>query len=156
MTKKIIQIPEGFTSAAIEPTGGDWTRFTVLYAPHDRDTRFEMGTARYSSTSNPKYRWKTVDGDNVGDSGRAVFAWRRDVSPEVVRIAAPEPVRVQPSDQAHYDQAVAILADHHRQLVEEGRGDEKPEGFAMIVRLMGVPAEQVERDYLAEADKAAR
>ncbi len=151
MTKQIIQVPAGFLSTDVEPTGTWSDRYTVLYVPHEGETRFEMGTARFNSASKAEYRWKTVDGDNVGDSGRAVFAWRPDTAPEVVRIAAPEAARVEPRDRAQYDDAIAILADHHMELVEDGEKNCVPEGIQMLSRFLEVPVEQLERDYMEVA-----
>lgn len=155
MTKQIeVQIPAGFHPVSFEPTGRADKRYDVVYAPHDKQTHFEIGTARFSPTSNPLYRWKTVDGDNVGDSGRAVLAWREQSDDmKIVRIERPAPVAVAATDKVGYDRAIALLGARNLELSLDGAQDDRPQGWGLVAELFGVPSDQVKRDYQKVAEE---
>jgi hypothetical protein len=154
MTNVRIQIPTGFTAAADAPSSSKWAdRFEVLYVPHDRQTHFESGVAKYDrERENPAYRWKTVDGDNVGDSGRTVFAWRRQQDEmEIVRLAPEPTLAVEPAKDDRYQQAVMLLAHDHLKLELAGEHDTRPSGVGLTAALFHLPIEEVVADYRAAA-----
>jgi len=154
MTDVRIQIPAGFTAATDAPASATWAdRFEVLYVPHDKQTHFESGVAKYDrERQNPAYRWKTTDGDNVGDSGRTVFAWRRQQDEMKIVRLAPEPaIAFEPVEDDRYEQAVMLLAREHLELDLDGAQDARPSGVGLTAALFHVPADKVIADYRAAA-----
>jgi hypothetical protein len=150
MTDVRIQIPAGFTAATEAPAFATWAdRFEVLYVPHESASHFESGVAKYDrERKNPAYRWKTLEGDNVGDSGRTVLAWRRQQDEMKIVRLAPEPAVATPElDGNGYEQAIVLLAQEHLTLDLNGSEEARPAGIGLVATLFKVSEEQVVDDY---------
>lgn len=157
MTSHLVEVPEGFTPVAIEPEGSWQDRYTVLFVPFPGQTVFEMGVARHNDSAHPDYRWKDVDGDNIGECGREVFAWRLEAAIPIVRTGSVEPETVEPTDRRQYEHTIGLLSDHHMELLRDfPEEDTTPGGIGLCSRMFRVPAAQVQRDYLALTEKRMR
>jgi hypothetical protein len=136
-------IPRDFTPAA-SMSVPDHENLDVIFVPGPKDTHFQLGTAYYERDRHHDARWRFIGGDGVCDFGLKVLAWRRQRADMII-------VRMdggQPDDKDGYERAIAILAREHVELRMGGERDDRPKGVALISKLFGISAEQIQADYV--------
>lgn len=136
------QAPKGFTRADSNTPPRD-VRVEVVYLPSKGDSHFELGTAKFSPSPAAADKWVTVEGDNVRDSGRTVFAWRAEQDAMKV-----QSITVDEADLAIYAKAIQGLAKESMDRALGGERDDRPTNVDYVAKLFEVSPEKVTADYI--------
>lgn len=138
------QTPKGFTRADAGTPPRD-QRVEVVFTPHEGDTHFELGTARFSPSPARADKWVTTGGDDVRDFGRTVFAWRPQQDAMKV-----QSITVAAGDAGLYAKAIRGLAEESMDRALGGEMDDRPKNVAYVAKLFGISEEKVVQDYLKD------